>query len=572
VHGKPNDTIAAIATPPGRGGIGILRLSGADAVAIASPLLWLRAPFAAGRARFCEIVDPNSNEKLDEAIATYFEAPHSYTGEHVLEIAAHGSPVLLDFLLRQVVARGARLANPGEFTERAFLAGRLDLTQAEAVRDLIDAQTLYQARVAASQLGGALSRRVAPVKTALIALIAQLEAGIDFAEDDTPVLSAEAIAAQASPLAAALAVLAHSFEHGRLVHAGLTLAIVGEPNVGKSSLFNRLVERERAIVTAKPGTTRDLVTERVSIAGIPVELVDTAGLRAAADEAERLGIEKSRETLADADLALVVFDAAELVRPELFRAAGADRSAELPPDAGRTADASPQGRSGDRILAIPPAPHLVGNDLEKSHSKCNPGDELSGICIGQSNCENALSGVSAKPAELASPEPDPPRELLASLASRRSILVLNKCDLLPAEVRLGLQAAGNGSSGGLLACLRPHVQQRLAHILAESPQATMVATSAHTGEGLADLREAIRLRLQAPALAGQDGMLTNLRQHQEVEAARAALEAAMASARLPHEMLLLDLYTALRSLDALTGETTPDDILNLIFSTFCIGK
>jgi tRNA modification GTPase len=212
---------------------------------------------------------------------TFFAAPHSYTGEDVLEIAAHGSPVVLETLVRQALEAGARLAAPGEFTQRAFLGGRIDLTQAEAVHDLIEAQTLYQARVAAQQLHGALSRRIKPIKEGLVALIALLEAGIDFAEDDVDVLPGAEIRNRIEEICGLLQPVADSFARGRIVHAGLTLAIVGRPNAGKSSLFNRIVQRERAIVTATPGTTRDLVTERVSLGGIPVELVDTAGMREA---------------------------------------------------------------------------------------------------------------------------------------------------------------------------------------------------------------------------------------------------------------------------------------------------
>jgi tRNA modification GTPase len=492
---EPRDTITAIATPPGRGGIGILRLSGPDALTIAAPLLRLRSPLEANRARFCEIVDPERPDtatgelatKLDEAITTFFQKPNSYTGEDVIEIAAHGSPVLLDFLLRQTIARGARLANAGEFTERAFLSGRLDLTQAEAVRDLIDAQTLYQARIAASQLGGALSRRVAPIKTALIHLIAQLEAGIDFAEDDTPILSADDFLTLAEPIAEELAALAHSFEHGRLVHSGLTLAIVGQPNVGKSSLFNRLVERERAIVTSTPGTTRDLVTERVSLAGIPLELIDTAGLRIANDEAERLGIEKSREALADADLVLLVLDASPI---------------------SHTSQQAP----------------VIAADMQ---------------------------------------------QLFGSLEDRAAIVVLNKCDLLSP----GMQLPDIDSEPGA-AYVGGDLQQLQAHMTSAFPASPVIPTSAYTGEGIAALREAIQRQLQTPALSSEGGMLTNLRQHQSVESALAALHAALAAApaRTPDEMLLLDLYATLRHLDTLTGETTSDDVLNLIFSTFCIGK
>src|SRR5271169_2355241 len=311
-----NETIVAISTPPGRGGIGIVRLSGPHALEIANGLLALRNPLSHARALFAEIFDPDTQQKLDEAIATFFGRPNSYTGEDLVEIAAHGSPVVLELLMRLALQRGARLARPGEFTERAFLSGRIDLTQAEAVRDLIESQTLYQARVAAEQMGGALSRRIQPPKQALVELIALLEAGIDFAEDDIDVTPDTEIVTRIDTIGAVLEQLGRSFGHGRIVHSGLTLAIVGRPNVGKSSLFNQLVERERAIVTAMPGTTRDLVTERVSLGGIPLELVDTAGLREAKDEAESIGIEKSREALAEADLVLVVLEAGIPIRED----------------------------------------------------------------------------------------------------------------------------------------------------------------------------------------------------------------------------------------------------------------
>jgi tRNA modification GTPase len=278
------ETIAAISTPPGRGGIGIVRLSGPDAERIAAELVVLGQPLEHGRLRLAEVLDADGGERIDEAVVTLFKAPHSYTAEDVVEIAAHGSPVVLELLLRRALELGARLAEPGEFTQRAYLAGRLDLTQAEAVRDLIEAQTLAQARLAASQMGGALSRRVAPVKESLVELIALLEAGIDFGEDDIDVAPQAEIAQRLGELTPPLLSLEASFARGRIVHDGLTLAIVGRPNAGKSSLFNRLVERERAIVTATPGTTRDLVTERIALDGIPIELVDTAGLREGLEE------------------------------------------------------------------------------------------------------------------------------------------------------------------------------------------------------------------------------------------------------------------------------------------------
>src|SRR5438094_3456228 len=218
-------------------------------------------------------------QRIDEVVVTYFAKPHSYTRDDVVEISAHGSPVVLRHVVELAIARGARLAEPGEFTMRAFLNGRMDLAQAEAVRDLIESQTLYQAKIAAQQLEGALSRCLQPIKQKLVELIASLEAGIDFAEDDVSVLPASHIIERLLAIRAPLEQLASSFAYGKILHEGLTLAIVGRPNVGKSSLFNRLVERERAIVTATPGTTRDLVSETVAIGGIPVQLMDTAGIR-----------------------------------------------------------------------------------------------------------------------------------------------------------------------------------------------------------------------------------------------------------------------------------------------------
>ena len=294
-----DDTVVAIATPAGRGGIGVVRLAGPEAVSIAQPMLRLTHTLEPGRAVFGELVEPEaknyvqaaaihpaeldgaSGARIDEVVVTYFQKPHSYTTDDIVEISAHGSPVVLRHIVELAVARGARLAEPGEFTMRAFLNGRIDLTQAEAVRDLIESQTLFQAKVAAQQLEGALSKRLQPMKQKLVELIALLEAGIDFAEDDISVLPPDQILKHIAEVQVPLAELAGSFAFGKIVHEGLTLAIVGRPNVGKSSLFNCLVERERAIVTATPGTTRDLVSESVALGGIPVKLVDTAGIRCA---------------------------------------------------------------------------------------------------------------------------------------------------------------------------------------------------------------------------------------------------------------------------------------------------
>jgi len=489
-----DDTIVAIATPPGRGGIGVVRLSGPDALNISRPLLRLKHDLEPGRAVFGELIDPcgagtparekpapsdardtaapvhtetragapaPGEHRIDEVIVTYFAKPHSYTTDHVVEISAHGSPVVLRHIVELCVATGARLAEPGEFTMRAFLNGRIDLTQAEAVRDLIESQTLYQAKVAAQQLDGALSRRLQPIKQELVELIALLEAGIDFAEDDVSILPDRTILDHISAVHTLLSDLNASFAYGKIVHEGLTLAIVGRPNVGKSSLFNRLVERERAIVTSTPGTTRDLVTETVAIGGIPVRLVDTAGIRKAIDEAESIGVQKSMEALADADLVLVVLDASR-----------------------------PSSREEDE-------------------------------------------------------------ELLQQAEVRPVILVKNKSDL---------EAGNNPASSNVGQKCGPRIPVR---------------TSALTGEGIAELRAQILRHLGGENGAQVEaGLLTNVRHEGLIKDSLAALDAARAAVanKVPHEMLLLDLYNALRPLDAITGATTNDDILNLIFSTFCIGK
>ena len=461
-----SDTIAAISTPPGRGGIGIVRLSGSDALSIAEQLVRLRSPLVPARARLADIPDSerdDANSRIDEALVTWFAAPNSYTSEDLVEIAAHGSPIVLNLLLKQALALGARLAEPGEFTQRAFLSGRIDLTQAEAVRDLIEAQTLTQARLAASQMGGALSARVMPAKHALLELIALLEAGIDFAEDDLAVAPEAEIAKRIGEIRPPLAELEATFAHGRILHDGLTLAIVGRPNAGKSSVFNALVERDRAIVTAVPGTTRDTVSERISLGGIPLELVDTAGLREAADEAERLGIVRSREALADAAIVLIVIDASEIGPSE----------------------------------------------------KIHPQD----------------------------------RDLIESIQGRPALVVLNKYDLV---LQSSVLADGE--------CL----------ISVDLP---VIVTSAVTGQGIAELREAI-LKLATGGAAAEPGMLTSLRHHRSITQALGGLDDAAnaVASSTPHEMVLLDLYRTLWALDSLTGQTTADDVLNLIFSTFCIGK
>ena len=301
------DTIVAIATPPGRGGIGVVRLSGPDAAAIAGKLTG-RAGFEPRHATLTTVSD-GGGRAIDQVIVTHFPAPNSYTGDDVVELSAHGSPVVLEAIVRAASAAGARLANPGEFTFRAYLNGRIDLVQAEAIGDLIDAVTPLQARVAFDQLEGTLTSRLREMDTALLNVIAPLEASLDFPDEGyhfvTPADTARALEATRASLDALLVDAAR----GKLIREGLTAAIVGRPNAGKSSLFNRLAGAPRAIVTDVPGTTRDLLTECVDVCGIPFTIVDTAGLRMSAGDAiEEEGISRARQAAEAADVLIVVLD------------------------------------------------------------------------------------------------------------------------------------------------------------------------------------------------------------------------------------------------------------------------
>lgn len=478
-----DDTIVAISTPAGRGGIGVVRLSGPDAVQIAQHVLRQPSRDREGaviptshlrpwRIAYAELPDEQGTT-VDRVLVSYFQKPHSYTAEDVVEISCHGAPVVLQFLVGRCLQAGARLAEPGEFTMRAFLNGRIDLTQAEAVRDLIEAQTLYQAKVAAGQMEGAVSHRLAPVKKQLVDLISLLEAGIDFAEDDVSVLSNSEIAQRLDPMECELKQLAQSFSTGRLIHRGLTLAVVGRPNVGKSSLFNCLLQQDRAIVTATPGTTRDLVAETIELEGVPLRFVDTAGIRQAFEEAEAIGVRKSYEAAADSDLALLVFNGAE---------------------------------------------DLLPDDVD----------------------------------------------LLRRLyALRKFLIVVNKSDLPSRLSRETLRTAME----------RISADQGVAHAL--NSDVPVVFVSALQRHGIEDLRRAI-VETALPALSSdrESHFLTSIRQANLVQESLQALAAAREAleAGVPHEMLLLDLYNALRPLDSITGETTVEDILGNIFSTFCVGK
>jgi tRNA modification GTPase len=320
------DTIVAIATPPGRGGLGIVRLSGPDAHPFALALITHGEPLSPRYATFTKVALPaihatpdggvqsrsQVDETIDHVVVTYFPAPASYTGEHVVELSAHGSPVVLRAIVSAAIERGARLAEPGEFTLRAFLNGRIDLLQAEAVNDLIEAVTPLQARVAFDQLDGTLTRAIASIDETLFDLIARLEASVDFPEEGYHFVDPGALASAIDGLLERTAALLADARRGRMIRDGLRVAIVGEPNAGKSSLFNALAGAPRAIVSDVPGTTRDLVTEVVDIEGLRVTLVDTAGLRDTSDLVEVEGVARAQQSMAAADLVLMVEDRSRL--------------------------------------------------------------------------------------------------------------------------------------------------------------------------------------------------------------------------------------------------------------------
>jgi tRNA modification GTPase len=457
------DTIVAIATPTGHGGIGIVRLSGPDAVAIATRLTRRTAPLTPRGATFARIVDrresgsPDSSDRartLDEVVLTWFQAPRSYTGDDVVEIAAHGSPLVLRSIVERALQEGARLAEPGEFTLRAYLNGRLDLVQAEAVADLVASVTPLQARTAMDQLEGTLTQAIAGIESSLFDLAARLEASIDFPEEGFHFITRDEAQAELANVDERLQSLIRNGRRGRLIREGALVSIAGRPNVGKSSLFNALVGTGRAIVTDVPGTTRDLLSERVDICGAPVTLVDTAGVRTAGDAIEAEGVRRARAAHEVAALVLVVVDG----------------SAPLSVD--------------DHTL------------------------------------------ISASPSRL---------------------IVINKSDLSPAWSAPDLQAADD----------------------------EVAVVSAATGVGLDELRGKIGALLTGHQFDSRDTpAISNVRHLELVGQARDSVGRAREalSAGATEETVLADLAMARTSLEAVVGRHAPDDLLEHVFSRFCVGK
>ncbi len=457
-------TIVALATPTGRSGIGVVRLSGDKSLAITSNLVGESAFSPEPRtAHLRRLRDPVTRETIDEAVITYFKAPHSFTGEDVIEISCHGSPVLLRQVIDISLSFDARMADAGEFSLRALANGRIDLAEAEAIRDLIDAQTTASARQAIRQLSGELSNQLQPLKDELLNVIVILESALEFVEDDLPALQVESLKQKLVAIVSETNKLAATFKAGRLIREGLRVALVGRPNVGKSSLFNVLVGSDRAIVTEIAGTTRDQIHERFTIHGIPIALIDTAGLRETSDIVESIGVERSRAAMADADIVVVMLDASE-----------------------QTSDED--------------------------------------------------------------------REILKSVSGLNYIVVLNKIDKVPSTDVDRMIAAEHSSLG--------YLRERL------------IPVSAKTGDGIDDLKEAI-VRPFAPEDVSTLGFLvTDARHHDLMTRAATEIEQSIEQLdqKLSEEIVLIGLHNALRYLGEITGETTTEDMLTRIFSTFCIGK
>lgn len=448
-------TIVALATPTGRSGIGVVRLSGEGALRITRSITELNFSPRPRTAHLKQLVDPNSNEIIDEALITYFKSPHSFTGEDVIELSCHGSPVLLRQVIDLCLAQGARMAEAGEFSLRALANGRMNLAEAEAIRDLIDAQTNASARQAVRQMRGEFSHQLQPLKDELLNVIVVLESALEFVEDDLPALQIESVQKSLRAIAADVAKLADTFRAGHLIRDGLRVAIVGRPNVGKSSLFNALLGSERAIVTEIAGTTRDHLHERFTISDIPISLIDTAGLRNTTDTVESIGVERSRGLMSDADMVIVMLD--------------------------------------------------VSDDVT-----------------------------------------DEDREIINSVSNVPHVIAANKIDVL----------------------------DKIELTKTKSQRPKTVYISAKTGEGLDDLRRAIIKPFRAEEINTAGFLVTDARHHDLLLRTKDEIEQSLMNLdeKLSEEIVLVGLHNALRYLGEITGETSTEDMLSRIFSTFCIGK
>ncbi|MBX3242937.1 MAG: tRNA uridine-5-carboxymethylaminomethyl(34) synthesis GTPase MnmE [Acidobacteria bacterium] len=453
------DTIVALATPTGRSGIGVVRLSGDVVLDIARRMMPESATAIKPRhSHFTSISDPETSELIDDSVITFFQGPASFTGEDVIEFACHGSPVILRQVIDVCLRLGARMAEPGEFSLRALANGKMDLAEVEAVRDLINARTTASVRQAVRQMRGEMSHQLQPIKDELLDIIVVLESALEFVEDDLPDSNIDDISERLNAIQQQMESLAATFKTGRLLREGLKVALIGPPNVGKSSLFNALLGSERAIVTEIAGTTRDQLHEQLTIDDIPISLIDTAGLRHTDDVVESLGVERSRRVMADADVVIALMDIT------------------------------------DKNLTVKGFEELEGANV---------------------------------------------------------IYLLNKTDLVDRETA-----------------------ESAARAISEETLQTPLLVSAKTGQGLDDLKRAVKEPFVSDDAPFSGWMISDARHHDLIRRSVEEVESSIAllKQRSSEEITLLGLHNALRLLGEITGETTTEDMLTRIFSTFCIGK
>ncbi|NLZ38416.1 MAG: tRNA uridine-5-carboxymethylaminomethyl(34) synthesis GTPase MnmE [Firmicutes bacterium] len=458
------DTIAAISTPPGEGGIGIVRISGPEAFAIGKAIFAFKRKIEepeTHRLYYGKVIDPDTNQIIDEALISFMRAPHTFTREDVVEVNCHGGILPLTKTLEIILARGARLAEPGEFTQRAFLNGRIDLAQAEAVIQLIRAKTETAMLLSAEQLSGRLSKEVKEIRQLLLSILAHAEASIDFPEhQDVEDVAREEVEKKTKESIIRIEKLLDTADQGRILREGLRTAIIGLPNVGKSSLLNALLREQRAIVTDIPGTTRDVLEESINMGGIALTIIDTAGIRETINEIERIGVERSRSVLAQADLVLFVLD--------------------------------------------------VTQGLSEENKK-----------------------------------------ILSTIGEKPCIVIANKIDLLESP------------------------QKKLQEMQKELAPKPLVAMSVLQGEGLADLeKKIIDQVLKGKVKPTESVMVTSTRHKNALQRALKALQELLNSLRSGYaiDFLTIDLYTALDALGEITGENVSSELIDEIFSNFCIGK